>query len=97
MTRDLDRCRCCGSDLVYMESAVRVGDAWRIARRCPNCEWRHVGLFGQGAMDHLNDALSTGTEDLLFVLRAFEQARMAADAERLIDALQADRIEPLDF
>ena len=56
-----------------------------------------MGLFGQGALEHLNDALNAGIEDLLFLLRAFEQARMAADADRLIDVLRADRIEPMDF
>jgi hypothetical protein len=98
LAMDLHICSSCESDLVYPVSwEEREGDAWRIERRCPNCEWRHVGEFTQDEVELFDDALNDGTEDLLVNLRSFARANMEADVERLIDAIQLDRIEPMDF
>jgi hypothetical protein len=95
---DLHICFSCESDLVYPVSwEEREGDAWRIERRCPNCEWRHVGEFTQDEVELFDDALNDGTEDLLVSLRSFARANMEADVEQLIEAIQLDRIEPMDF
>jgi hypothetical protein len=95
---DLHICPSCDSDLVYPVSwEERAGDTWRIERRCPNCEWRDVGEFSQDDVEHFDDALNDGTEDLLVSLRDFARANMEADVERIIDALRRDRIEPMDF
>ncbi len=91
-------CLSCESDLVYPVSwEEREGDSWRIERRCPNCEWRHVGEFTQDEVELFDDALNDGTEDLLLNLRNFARANMEADVELLIDAIHLDRIEPMDF
>lgn len=95
---ELHVCPECDSDLVYPVSwEERAGDAWRIDRRCPNCEWRHVGEFGQDEVEVFDDALNDGTEDLLVTLRNFARANMEADVERLIEMIRLDRIEPMDF
>jgi hypothetical protein len=95
---ELHVCPECDSDLVYPVSwEERAGDAWRIDRRCPNCEWRHVGEFGQDEVELFDDALNDGTEDLLVNLRSFARANMEDDVERLIEMIQLDRIEPMDF
>ncbi len=95
---ELHVCPSCDSDLVYPVSwEERAGDAWRIERRCPNCEWRHTGEFSQDDVELFDDALNDGTEDLLVSLRNFARANMEADVERLIDAIRWDRIEPMDF
>jgi hypothetical protein len=95
---DLHVCPSCESDLVYPVGwEERAGDSWRIERRCPNCEWRHVGEFTQDEVELFDDALNDGTEDLLVNLRNFARANMEADVERLIEAIQLDRIEPMDF
>lgn len=95
---DLHICSSCESDLVYPVSwEEREGDAWRIERRCPNCEWRHVGEFTQDEVELFDDALNDGTEDLLVNLRSFARANMEADVERVIEAIHLDRIEPMDF
>ena len=95
---ELHVCPSCESDLVYPVSwEERAGDAWRIERRCPNCEWRHVGEFSQDEVEMFDDALNDGTEDLLVSLREFSRANMEADVEHLIDAIRMDRIEPMDF
>lgn len=95
---ELHVCPSCESELVYPVSwEERAGDAWRIERRCPNCEWRHTGEFSQDEVEFFDDALNDGTEDLLVSLRNVVRANMEADVERLIDAIHADRIEPMDF
>jgi hypothetical protein len=95
---ELHVCPSCDSDLVYPVSwEERAGDAWRIERRCPNCEWRHAGEFSQDEVELFDDALNDGTEDLLVSLRNFSRANMEADVESLIDAIHMDRIEPMDF
>jgi hypothetical protein len=91
-------CPACESDLVYPVSwEERAGDAWHIDRRCPNCEWRHSGEFGQDAVELFDDVLNDGTGELLLALRGFARENMEADVERLIEALRLDLIEPMDF
>jgi hypothetical protein len=91
-------CPACQGEMVYPVAwEERDEDHWRIERRCPNCEWRHVGEFDQVTVEAFDDVLNDGTEDLLTTLRDFSRANMAADVERLIDAIQLDRIEPMDF
>lgn len=95
---ELHVCPSCESDLVYPVSwEERAGDSWRIERRCPNCEWRNSGEHSQDEVELFDDALNDGTEDLLVSLRNFARANMEADVARLIDAIQRDRIEPMDF
>ena len=95
---ELHICPSCESDLVYPVTwEERSGDAWSIERRCPNCEWRHVGEFEQEDVELFDDALNDGTEELLVTLRNFARSNMEADVERLIDAIHLDLIEPMDF
>ena len=95
---ELHICPSCESDLVYPVTwEERSGDAWSIERRCPNCEWRHVGDFDQEDVELFDDALNDGTEELLVTLRNFARSNMEADVERLIDAIHLDLIEPMDF
>lgn len=96
--RGLHTCEACEGDLVYPVAwEERSGDRWRIERRCPSCEWRHVGEFHQSEVETFDDVLNEGTEDLLVSLRTFSRSNMEADIERIIEALQLDLIEPMDF
>jgi hypothetical protein len=95
---ELHVCESCESGLVYPVSwEERSGDTWRIDRRCPNCEWRHTGEFSQDDVEVFDDTLNEGTEELLVALRNVARANMEADVERLIDAIQLDLIQPMDF
>jgi len=95
---ELHLCPRCEADLVYPVSwEERSGDSWRIERRCPNCEWTHVGEFTQDEVELFDDVLNEGTEDLLVSLRNFARANMEEDIERLIEAIRHDRIHPMDF
>lgn len=94
----LHTCPACDGDLVYPVSwEERSNDSWRIERRCPNCEWRHVGDFAQDEVEVFDDVLNDGTEALLVALRDFARANMEADVECLIAAIRHDLIEPMDF
>lgn len=91
-------CEECGSDLVYPVWWEEVDDeTWAVERRCPSCEWRHIGEFRQGAVDHFDDVLTDGTEALLRALRETARTNMADDVDRLVAAIQAGHIEPMDF
>jgi hypothetical protein len=91
-------CPCCASDLVYPVSwEESSGAAWEVERRCPNCEWRHLGEFGDDELAGFDEALNDGTEALLVALRDTARANMEASVERLIDAIKLDLIEPMDF
>lgn len=95
---DLHVCPSCDSELVYPVSwEEREGDCWRIERRCPNCEWQHTGEYDQDEVEAFDDVLNDGTEELLINLRNAARANMEDDVERLIEALNLDRIEPMDF
>jgi hypothetical protein len=91
-------CLRCASDLVYpVEWVESSGTTWQVERRCPNCEWRDVGEFGDEALGRFDDALNDGTETLLIALRDATRANMEAAVARMIDALKLDLIEPMDF
>ena len=95
---ELHVCPECAGDLVYpIEWEEHTGDRWRLSRRCPSCEWVGTGEFAQDAVDRFDDILSEGTEALLTSLRAMVRTNMEEDVERLISAIQADQILPIDF
>ena len=94
----LHLCPSCDGDLVYPVAwEERGAEGWHIERRCPNCEWRHEGDFDQEDVEEFDDILNEGTEALLTGLRNFSRANMASDVERLIEAINEDRILPMDF
>jgi hypothetical protein len=91
-------CEACGSDLVYPVWWEEVDDeTWAVERRCPSCEWRHIGEFRQGAVDHFDDVLTDGTEALLRALRETARTNMADDVDRLVAAIHGGHIQPMDF
>lgn len=97
-SHEMHVCEQCSSDLVYPVAwEERTEDSWFVERRCPNCEWRHEGEFHQSEVEIFDDVLNEGTESLLTKLREFARANMEDDVERLINALEADLIEPMDF
>jgi hypothetical protein len=94
----LNVCPACDSDLVYPVSwEESSGSSWEVERRCPNCEWRHVGEFDDAQLAPFDEALNDGTETLLTALRDTTRANMEAAVERMIDAIKLDLIEPMDF
>ncbi len=91
-------CPDCVSDLVYPLAWQETGDGiWTIERRCPNCEWHDLGTFEQADIEPFDDAIEIGTEILLTELRTWTYSNMNDDVELLIEALDRDLIQPIDF
>lgn len=97
-TGDLHICPECAGGLVYPVAwEQRRGQRWRIERRCPDCEWRGSGEHSLREVDAFDDVLNDGTEALLMTLRQETRANMEEDVHRLISALHADALLPMDF
>lgn len=97
-TLPLHVCPDCDGELVYPVSwEERDDDAWSVERRCPECEWREVGEFGQAEVEVFDDALNDGTEAVLMALRDTSRQNMEEDVDRFIAALLGDQIQPMDF
>jgi hypothetical protein len=91
-------CDACGSELVYPVWWEEVDDeTWAVERRCPSCEWRHIGEFRQGAVDHFNNVRTDGMGELLRALRETARTNMAHDVDRLVGAIHDGLIQPMDF
>jgi hypothetical protein len=94
----LHDCPECSSDLVYPLSWQECeGGTWTIERRCPNCEWHDIGSFEHADVEPFDDVVEAGAEELLMELRTWTHANMHDDIERLIDAINQDLIQPIDF
>jgi hypothetical protein len=94
----LHYCPACGSDLVYPLTWQETAEGtWAIERRCPNCEWHDVGAYEQTDIEPFDDAIEIGTEVLLTELRTWTYSNMNDDVELLIQALDRDLIQPIDF
>ena len=78
--RDLCICEMCASELVEpVEWAAAGPDRWRVALRCPNCEYWTEGVFSQECVDRFDERLDDGTAVLLADLKRLQQANMAED------------------
>lgn len=96
--REMWTCEECGGDMVRpLAMEERDDGRWYVERTCPECDWHHEGSFSREDVDDYNDALEEGTEELLTALRHMARLNMEEDVERMIDAIGADRIEPMDF
>jgi hypothetical protein len=95
---DLHLCPDCGSGLVYPLDWMAMDAAhWRVSLRCPECEWRSVGLFEQAVLDRFDRILDAGTETLYADLRNLERVNMEDELRRFNAALGEDLVLPEDF
>jgi hypothetical protein len=95
---DLHVCPSCSSELVYPIDWQEAGrTSWEVSLRCPNCEWHHVGTFGEDAIQRFDETLDHGTEELVSDLRELTRANMEDDVDRFVAALAANYVLPEDF
>ena len=95
---ELHRCPECSSGLVYPLDWMPIDPVhWRVALRCPECEWRSVGLYEQDVLDRFDQVLDAGTDSLYADLRKLERSNMEAELHRFNAALGGDLILPEDF
>ena len=97
-TRELHICAECNSGLVYPIEWEEAGpENWRVALRCPNCEWEAIGVFPQDLVDAFDERLDEGTEQLVSDLRQLMHANMSEEIDRFVAALDAGALLPEDF
>jgi hypothetical protein len=95
---DLHICPACTGELVQPTEWEPSGlELWRVALRCPDCEWRGSAVHDQKTMDRFDECLDDGTEELLADLTQLSRAIMEEEVERFVDALHRDLIQPEDF
>jgi hypothetical protein len=95
---ELHVCPACASELVYpVDWEPAETGRWSVQLRCPNCEWLGGGVFEQAVVDHFDDALDRGTEQVLDDLSLLTRANMQEDVDRFVGALNANQILPEDF
>jgi hypothetical protein len=91
-------CPTCSSHLVYpTDWAPADRTRWSVELRCPDCEWIGGGVYSQQAVDRFDEALDSGTEQLLADLTALAQENMEEQIQRFATALWSDQILPEDF
>ena len=96
--RDLHVCVNCESDLVYPVQWEEADEShWQITLRCPNCERREEGVFGQEQCDGFDDELERGTDALTRDYKRLMTANLAEEIDRFAKALEVDGILPADF
>ena len=96
--RDLHICPDCKSNLVYPIQWEEADEShWHITLRCPNCERREEGVFGQEQCDGFDDELERGTDALTRDYKRLMTANLAEEIDRFAQALEVDGILPADF
>jgi hypothetical protein len=96
--RDLHICPDCKSNLVYPVQWEEADEShWQITLRCPNCERREEGVFGQEQCDGFDDELERGTDALTRDYKRLMTANLAEEIDRFASALEAGAVLPEDF
>ena len=91
-------CPTCDSEFVHPTEWSEAGkERWRVALRCPNCEWHGSGVFSQELVDWFDEQLDQGTDALVRDLKRLTRANMEDEIDRFCSALRADAILPEDF
>lgn len=95
---ELHICPDCSCDLVYPVAWEEADEtSWAVRLRCPNCEWRAAGVFGEDAVLRFDEKLDHGTQELVSDLRQLTRANMEEDVERFALAISAGHVLPEDF
>ena len=95
---DLHVCPECESELVHpIEWAAVDMLNWRVELRCPECEWRSVGVYEQSTLDRFDQTLDAATDAMVADLRRLQRTNMESELARFNLALGRDLILPEDF
>ncbi len=96
--RELHVCPSCRGRFVQPTEWESIDDVhWRVALRCPECDWQAVGIHEQAVMDRFDRILDAGADALLHDLRTLERENMEVELHRFQLALCDDLVLPEDF
>jgi len=70
---------------------------WQVELRCPDCEWRGAGIYGQDVVDRYDETLDEAMQAVLDDLQLLTRANMEEQVEHFVTALHADLVLPEDF
>ena len=73
------------------------GDRWLISRACPNCGWKHEGVFPHAALRSFEEHLDDVDDRLWDALARIQRELIDDEVARFAQALAADAILPEDF
>jgi hypothetical protein len=91
-------CPTCSSILVQPVNWHEEGNGhWSVELRCPECEWWGQDNYSQTEVDHYDEELDRGGQELIEDLRALTRANMEEEADSFAMALASDSILPEDF
>jgi hypothetical protein len=91
-------CPSCDSGLVQPVQWFEQGAGqWHVDLRCPECEWWGRGAYSQDDVDHFDEELDRGAQELIEDLRSLTRANMEEEADRFAMALSSNSILPEDF
>ena len=94
----MQACPSCSSVLVQPVNWHEQGDGyWNVELRCPECEWWGRDSYSQDEVDHFDEELDRGGQQLIEDLRALTRANMEEEADLFATALATDCILPEDF
>jgi hypothetical protein len=91
-------CPDCDSHLGYpIAWGASDENRWTADLCCPNCERNETTELDLVAADRFDEELEQGADMLLRDLKRLSEANMLDDLERLVAALSADVLLPMDF
>ncbi len=91
-------CPICASDLVYPVDWTRIDDShWRLTLRCPNCELSRDVVLARDGVEHFNRLLCHGAQILAHEADELSHQYFEEEGEKLVAALRANLILPIDF
>ena len=94
----LSTCVACHRDYVVPVQWEAVGkDRWWMFLRCGQCGVSREVTVADAVAQRYDYELRLSAEAIRTAAHRLEQERMAADADRFVEALQRDLIEPADF
>ena len=70
---------------------------WSVSLRCPECEWRGGGVYGQDLLDRFDEVLDEGTQSVLDDLELLTKSNMEDEVRVFVLMLEQDLILPEDF
>jgi hypothetical protein len=91
-------CSQCDSDLVYpLEWEEASETHWEVKLRCPNCEFKHTGVYAQDVVERFDVTLDRGAQSLADDLKRLTVANMEDEIDRFAESLDSGLILPEDF